>query len=169
MQMASRCLLLCLFALVLSSCRPDTDREAPADVSVRNSPLEISVEEAQRQVPFAIVQPSVPFEATQKSAKVLDTNDRFDAVEITYANPDEGLTLVMMMTNSKADSPPNGKIGLKLANGAQTWEQGDERVNAVYWRHEGLTYTLLSLQNNNGNPQPLYSHHKLIQIANSIK
>lgn len=39
----------------------------------------------------------------------LDTNGKFDAVEITYANTDEGLNLIMMITNSKADTPPNGK------------------------------------------------------------
>ena len=159
---------LLLIAFVLSSCLQIKDREEPV-LPGQSPPPDLSIEEALERIPFTIAQPSVPFEATQKSAKILDTNGRFDAVEITYANIDEGSTLVVMVTNSQADTPPNGKKGLKLANGSQTWEQGDEQVSAIYWRHEGLTYTLVSWLNNNGNQAPLYNHEKLIEIANSIK
>jgi hypothetical protein len=112
-------------------------------------------------------QPSVPFQVDQKSARILDTNGTFDAVEITYENTDEGLTLILMMTNSKADTLPNGKKGLKLANGSQTWDQGNEHINAIYWRNEGLTYSLISGKNNN--LEPLYDQQTLIEIANTIK
>lgn len=72
-------------------------------------PVEISIEEAEAKIPFEIKQPSVPLQFTQKSVRILDTNGKFDAVDITYANTDEGLNLIMMITNSKADTPPNGK------------------------------------------------------------
>lgn len=60
-----------------------------------NPPVEISIEEAEAKIPFEIKQPSVPLQFTQKSVRVLDTNGKFDAVEITYANTDEGLNLIM--------------------------------------------------------------------------
>ncbi|MEC0125173.1 hypothetical protein [Paenibacillus pabuli] len=119
------------------------------------------------KIPFEIKQPSVPFQVTQKSARILDTNGKFDAVEVTYANTDEGLNLIIMITNSKVDMPPNGKKGLKLTNGSQTWNQGDEHVSAIYWRNEGLTYSLISGKNNN--LEPLYDYQTLIEIANTIK
>lgn len=167
MKAVSKLLFLCMMPLLLSACLQHAESNQPTDSLDLNPPVEISIEEAEAKIPFEIKQPSVPFQVTQKSARILDTNGKFDAVEITYENTIEGLTMIIMMTNSKADTPPNGKKGLKLANGSQTWDQGNEHVSAIYWRHEGLTYSLISGKNNN--LEPLYDHQTLIEIANTIK
>ncbi|UPK45577.1 hypothetical protein [Paenibacillus pabuli] len=167
MKAVSKLLFLCTIPLLLFACSQKVESHQPNKQSVWSPPVEISIEDAEAKIPFELKQPSVPFHVDQKSARVLDTNGTFDAVEITYENTDEGLTLILMMTNSKADTPPNGKKGLKLANGSQTWDQGDEHVNAIYWRNEGLTYSLVSGKNNN--LEPLYDHQTLIEIANTIK
>lgn len=160
-------MFLCMVPLLLSACSQNTESSPPTHNLDLRPPVEISIEEAEAKVPFEIKQPSVPFQVTQKSARILDTNGKLDAVEITYANTDEGLSLILMITNSKADTPPTGKKGLKLANGSQTWDQGDEHVSAVYWRNEGLTYSLVSGKNNN--LEPLYDYQTLIEIANTLK
>lgn len=85
------------------------EESQPNKQSDWSPPVEISIEDAEAKIPFELKQPSVPFQVDQKTARVLDTNGTFDAVEITYENTDEGLTLILMMTNSKADTPPNGK------------------------------------------------------------
>lgn len=167
MKIANRLLFLWMIPLLLSACLQNAESNQPINDSDLSPPVEISFEEAEAKIPFEIKQPSVPFKVTQKSARILDTNSTFDAVELTYANTDEGLTLIIMMTNSKADTPPNGKKGLQLTNGSQTWDQGDGHVSAIYWRNEGLTYSLISGKNNN--LEPLYSHQTLIEIANTIK
>lgn len=53
------------------------------------------------------------------------------------------------------------------SDGSQTWDQGDGHVSAIYWRNEGLTYSLISGKNNN--LEPLYDYQTLIEIANTIK
>lgn len=169
MKVVSKLLFLCMILLLLSACLQNAESNQPTNNSDLSPPVEISIEEAEAKIPFDIKQPSVPFQVTQKSAKILDANGKVDAVEITYANTAEGLTLIIMITNSKAETHPNGKKGLKLANGSQTWDQGTEQVSAIYWRHEGLTYTLISGRNNNGNLEQLYENKKLIEIANTIK
>ncbi|MNC41753.1 hypothetical protein D3C75_905310 [compost metagenome] len=73
----------------------------------------------------------------------------------------------MMITNSKVKTSPNGKKGLKLANGSQTWDQGNDHISAIYWRNEGLTYSLVSGKNNN--LEPLYDYKTLIEIADTIR
>lgn len=167
MKAVSKLLPLLMIPLLLFACSQDVESNQPTSHSDWSPPVEISIENAEAKIPFEMKQPSVPFQVDQKSARILDTNGTFDAVEITYENTDEGLTLILMMTNSKADTPPNGKKGLKLANGSQTWDQGDEHINAIYWRNEGLTYSLISGKNNN--LEPLYDHQTLIEIANTIK
>lgn len=167
MKAVSKLLFLCMMPLLLSACLQHAVSNQPTNNLDLSPPVEISIEEAEANIPFDIKQPSVPFQVTQKSARILDTNGKFDAVKITYENTIEGLTVIIMMTNSKADTPPNGKKGLKLANGSQTWDQGDEHVSAIYWRNEGLTYSLISGKNNN--LEPLYDHQTLIEIANTIK
>ncbi|QLG40198.1 MULTISPECIES: hypothetical protein [unclassified Paenibacillus] len=166
MKAVSKLLVLCMIPLLLSACLHNAESNHPTINSELSPPVEISLEEAEARTPFEIQQPSVPFQVTQKSARILDTNGKFDAVEITYANPDEGLNLIIMITNSQVDTPPNGKKGLKLSNGSQTWDQGDGHVSAVYWRNEGLTYSLVSGKNNN--LEPLYDYQTLIEIANTI-
>lgn len=167
MKPVHKLLFLCMVPLLLSACSQNTESKPPTTNLDLRPPVEISIEEAENKVPFEIKQPSVPFPVTQKSARILDTDGKFDAVEITYSNADEGLNLILMITNSKADTPPSGKKGQKLANGSQTWDQGDEHVSAIYWRNEGLTYSLISGKNNN--LEPLYDYQKLIEIANTIK
>lgn len=167
MKAVSKLLPLLMIPLLLFACSQDVESNQPTNHSDWSPPVEISIENAEAKIPFEMKQPSVPFQVDQKSARILDTNGTFDAVEITYENTEEGLTLILMMTNSKADTPPNGKKGLKLANGSQTWDQGDEHINAIYWRNEGLTYSLISGKNNN--LEPLYDHQTLIEIANTIK
>ncbi|RAW12777.1 hypothetical protein DC345_21040 [Paenibacillus taichungensis] len=167
MKFVSKLLFLCMIPLLLSACFQNAESNQPTNISDLSPPVEISLEEAEANIPFEIKQPSVPFQVTQESARILETNGKFDAVEITYANTDEGLTLITMITNSKADTLPNGTKGLKLTNGSQTWDQGDEHVSAIYWRNEGLTYSLISGKNNN--IEPLYDYQTLIDIANTIK
>jgi len=140
----------------------------PIEVEI-HPPAELSVEEAQALVPFRIREPAVPFPVTRKFARILDTGSRFDAVEITYENSDEGFVMVLLTTNSKADTVPQGRKGEKLKNGAQTWEQITEHVVGVYWRHDGLTYTLVSMQYADGSMGKLYDYPKLLEIANSIQ
>lgn len=166
MRIASKLLFLCAMLLFLSACLQNTKSNKLTDLS---PPVEISIDEAQTKIPFMIKQPSVPFRITKKSAKILDTNGKYDAVEITYENTNEGLTLTIMIINSKVGTSPNSKKGLKLANGSQTWDQEFEHVNAIYWRHEGLNYTLASVRNNNGESEKLYDHQTLSDIANTIK
>jgi hypothetical protein len=167
MKAVTKLLSLLMIPLLLFACSQDVESNQPTNHSDWSPPVEISIEDAEAKIPFEMKQPSVPFQVDQKSARILDTNGTFDAVEITYENTDEGLTLILMMTNSKADTLPNGKKGLKLANGSQTWDQGDEHINAIYWRNEGLTYSLISGKNNN--LEPLYDQQTLIEIANTIK
>lgn len=172
MRVVSKLLSLCMIPLLLSACLQNAESNQLTNNSNLSLPVEISIEEAKTKIPFEIKQPSVPFQVTKESARVLDANSNkfdFDAVEITYTNTDEGLTLVIMITNSKVDTPPNGKKGLNLANGYQTWDQGTEHVSAIYWRDEGLTYSLISGRESNGNFEPLYDHQTLIEIANTIK
>ena len=167
MKAISKLLFLCMIPLLLSACLQNAESNQPTNNLDLSPPVEISIEEAVAEIPFEIKQPSVPFQVTQKSARILDANGKFDAVEITYANTDEGLNLIIMITNSKADTRPNGKKGLKLENGSQTWDQRNEHVSAIYWRNEGLTYSLISGKNNN--LEPLYDYQTLIEIANTIK
>ncbi|MGC5772150.1 hypothetical protein [Paenibacillus pabuli] len=167
MRVISKLLFLFMIPFLLSACSQKVESNLPTNSQDLSSPVEISFEEVEAKIPFEIKQPSVPFQVTQKSARILDTNGKFDAVEITYANTNEGLNLIIMITNSKVDTPPNGKKGLKLTNGSQTWDQGDEHVSAIYWRNEGLTYSLISGKNNN--LEPLYDYQTLIEIANTIQ
>jgi len=167
MKAVSKLLFLFIIPLLLSACLQNAERNQLTNNPDLSPPVEISFEEADAKMPFEIKQPIVPFQVTQKSARILNANGKFDAVEITYANTDEGLTLIIMITNSKADTPPNGKKGLKLTNGSQTWDQGNEHVSAIYWRNEGLTYSLIS--GKNSSLEPLYDNHTLIEIANTIK
>ncbi|GIP46255.1 hypothetical protein J45TS6_47140 [Paenibacillus sp. J45TS6] len=167
MKAISKLLFLCMIPLLLSGCLQNAESNQPTNNLDLSPPVEISIEEAVAEIPFDIKQPSVPFQVTQKSARILDANGKFDAVEITYANTDEELNLIIMITNSKADTRPNGKKDLKLENGSQTWDQGNEHVSAIYWRNEGLTYSLISGKNNN--LEPLYDYQTLIEIANTIK
>lgn len=104
---------------------------------------------------------------TEKSTRILAANEPYDAVEITYANTDQGLNLIIMITNSKVNTSPNGMKGLKLANGSQTWDQGNDHVSEIYWRNEGLTYSLVAGKNNN--LEPLYDYETLIEIADTIQ
>ncbi|WP_426641437.1 hypothetical protein [Paenibacillus illinoisensis] len=167
MKAVTRLLFLCMIPLFLSGCLQDSkESNQPINTSDLKPPVNISVEEAEAKIPFEIKQPSVPFHVTQQSARILDTNGEFDAIEITYANSDEGINLIIMITNSQIDTPPTGKKGLKLTNGSQTWDQGNEHVSAIYWRNEGLTYSLISGKNNN--LEPLYDYQTLIDIANTL-
>ncbi|SHN78050.1 hypothetical protein SAMN04487896_4014 [Paenibacillus sp. ov031] len=167
MKAVSKLLFLCMIPLLLSACFKNGEGDQPINNLDLSPPVEISFEETEARTPFEIKQPSVPFQVTQKSARILDTNGTFEAVEITYANTDEGLNLITMITNSKVDTPPKGKKGLKLSNGSQTWDQGDGNVSAIYWRNEGLTYSLISGKNNN--LEPLYDYQTLVEIANTLK
>lgn len=153
--------------LLMSACSQNVISNSSSAHLDLSPPVEISIDEAEAKVPFKIKQPSIPFQVTQKSTRILDTNGKFDAVEITYANTDEGSNLILMITNSKADTPPTGKKGLKLANGLQTWDQGNEHISAIYWRNEGLTYSLISGKSNN--LDALYDYQSLIEIANTLK
>ncbi|WP_128103216.1 hypothetical protein [Paenibacillus sp. DCT19] len=167
MKAISKLLLLCMIPILLSSCLHNTESPQLTYDSDLNPPVEIPFEEAEAKIPFEIKQPSIPFQVTEKSTRVLAANEPYDAVEITYANTDQGLNLIMMITNSKVNTSPNGKIGLKLANGSQTWDQGNEHVSAIYWRNEGLTYSLVAGKNNN--LEPLYDYETLIKIADTIQ
>lgn len=167
MKALYKLLFICMGPLLISACSQNVTSNSSSAHLDLSPPVEISIDEAEAKVPFKIKQPSIPFQVTQKSTRILDTNGKFDAVEITYANTDEGSNLILMITNSKADTPPTGKKGLKLANGSQTWDQGNEHISAIYWRNEGLTYSLISGKNNN--LDPLYDYQSLIEIANTIK
>lgn len=60
----------------------------------------MSIEDAEAKIPFEIKQTTIPFHVNKKSARILETNDKFDVVEITYENIDDRLTVILMMTNS---------------------------------------------------------------------
>lgn len=167
MKALYKLLFICMVPLLLSACSQNTISNSPSNHLDGSSPAVISIEEAEAKIPFTIKQPSVPFKVTQTSARILDTRGKFDAVEVTYANTDEGLSLILMTTNSKTDTPPTGEKGLKLANGSQTWDQGNEHLSVIYWRNEGLTYSLIAGKNNN--LEPLYDYQTLIEIANTIQ
>lgn len=167
MKAISKLLLLCMIPMLLSSCLQNGESPQLTYDSDLKPPVEITIEEAEAQIPFEIKEPSVPFQTTEKSIRILASNDPYDAVEITYANTDQGLNLIMMITNSKVKTSPNGKKGLKLANGSQTWDQGNDHVSAIYWRNEGLTYSLVAGKNNN--LEPLYDYETLIKIADTIQ
>lgn len=168
MRFLNRATLFSLFVviLLLSACSQDTDKKTSHEL-VLVPPM--SIEEAQLKAPFAIKQPTIPFKVTEESAKTMETTNGFDAVEITYRNADEDITLVMMINNSKIDAPPNGQKGPKLANGAETWDQGDQKVSAIFWRHENLNYTLISGKISAGKVEPLYDIQKLVEIADTLK
>ncbi|MGQ8875009.1 hypothetical protein [Paenibacillus sp. TSA_86.1] len=137
------------------------------DVEPSPPAVEVSLQEAEARVPFKIKQPVVPFEVTEQSTRILETNGTYEAVEMTYANREEDLNLILLITSSKVDTPPKGKKGQKLTNGAQTWDQGNTEVSSIYWRHEGLTYAVVSGKNNN--LEPLYDYPTLLKIANTIR
>lgn len=160
--------MLCMALVVLSACLGKTESKSKADYLQPSPPaVDVSLQEAKAKVPFIIKQPTVPFEVTEQSTRLLETNGTYEAVEMTYANKDEDLNLILLITNSKADTPPTGKKGQKLTNGSQTWDQGNGEVSAIYWRHEGLTYALVSGKNNN--LEPLYDYGTLIEIANTVQ
>lgn len=159
--------MLCMVLLVLSACSEKTESSlVTGDVEPSLPAVEVSVQEAEARVPFKIKQPVVPFEITEQSTRILETNGTYEAVEMTYANKDEDANLILLITNSKADTPPKGKIGRKLTNGSQTWDQGNEEISAIYWRYDGLTYALVSGKSNN--LEPMYDYTTLLEIANTI-
>ncbi|WP_338540427.1 hypothetical protein [Paenibacillus tundrae] len=167
MKVVSKLLLLCMIPILLSSCLHNGESPQLTYDSDLKPPVEITIEEAEAMIPFDIKEPSVPFQTTEKSIRILATNDPYDAVEITYANTEQGLNLIMMITNSKVKTSPHGKKGQKLANGSQTWDQGNDHISAIYWRNEGLTYSLVAGKNNN--LEPLYDYKTLIEIADTIQ
>ena len=109
MKAVARLLFLCMIPLFLSGCLQNSESNQPINTSDLESPVNISVEEAEAKIPFEIKQPSVPFHVTQQSARILNTNGEFDAIEITYANSDEGMNLIIMITNSQIDTPRLGR------------------------------------------------------------
>ncbi|WP_434749380.1 hypothetical protein [Paenibacillus amylolyticus] len=154
--------------VILSACSKKTESNTMVgDVEPNPPAVEVSLQEAESRVPFKIKQPVVPFEVTEQSTRLLETNGTYEAVEITYANKDEDLNLILLITNSKVDTPPKGKIGEKLTNGSQTWDQGNAEASSIYWRYEGLTYAVVSGKNNN--LEPLYDYVTLLKIANTIQ
>lgn len=158
----------CILFIVLSACSQQTESTPMTGDSEPSLPaVEVSLQEAEAKVPFKIKQPVVPLELTEQSTRLLETNRTYEAVEITYANKEGDLNLIFLITNSKVDTPPTGKKGQKLTNGSQTWDQGNGEVSAIYWRHEGLTYTVVSGKNNN--LEPLYDYVTLLKIANTIQ
>ncbi|PZT57599.1 hypothetical protein [Paenibacillus silvae] len=160
--------MLCIVLTSLSACLQKTKSKPVTDDSELGPPaMEVSLQEAKAKVPFPIRQPVVPFEVTEQSTRILETDGTYDAVELTYANKEEGTNLILLITNSKADTPPKGKKGQPLSNGSPTWDQSNENVSAIYWRYEGLTYALVSGKNNN--LEPLYDYATLKEIANTIQ
>lgn len=160
--------MLCMILVVLSACSQKTEsKQMTDDVELSSPAVEVSLQEAEARVPFKIKQPVMPFEVTEQSTRLLETNGTYDAVEITYVKKDENANVILLITNSKVDTPPTGKKGQKLTNGLQTWDQGNGEVSAIYWRHEGLTYTVVSGKNNN--LEPLYDYETLLKIADTIQ
>jgi hypothetical protein len=116
---------------------------------------------------FPLLQPKLPFEATHCAVSKITAP--FDLYQIVYANEQQGIQLVLGQSNSKVTSTPEGKKGPKLDNGARTWIQGNDGFSAIYWRHNGYTYSLLSNKVDGGKFFPLYDTDKLVEIANSLQ
>jgi hypothetical protein len=132
-------------------------------------------EETIKKAPFQVKQPVLPFEVTNKVAHAIKapTKPSYDVIEMTYANAKQGLQLTLVEANSKADLKadlnPKTPLGPKLQNGSQTWIGGDQNKSGLYWRYDGVNYSMISYKIDNGKFVPLYDVAKLIEIANSIK
>jgi hypothetical protein len=124
-------------------------------------------EETIKKTPFQVKQPVLPFEVTNKVAHAIKapTKPSYNVIQMTYANAKQGLQLTLAQDNSKADANPKTPLGPKLDNGSQTWIGGD----GLYWRYDGVNYSMISYKIDNGKLVPLYNVAKLIEIANSIK
>ncbi|MCM3040432.1 hypothetical protein M3201_12075 [Paenibacillus motobuensis] len=116
---------------------------------------------------FPLLLPKLPFEATHRAVSKIAAP--FDLYQIVYVNEQQGIQLVLGQSNSKVTSTPEGKKGPKLDNGARTWIQGNDGFSAIYWRHDGYTYSLLSNKVDGGKFVPLYDTDKLVEIANSLQ
>jgi hypothetical protein len=123
-------------------------------------------EDVIEKVPFKIKQPLIPFEVTHKAASLIDAP--FDFIQLTYANDKDGYQLILAESNSKSKTKPDGKAGPQLNDGTETWVQSDQLSSALYWRKDGLTFTLISNKIEKGKFVPLYDIPKLKEIANSI-
>jgi hypothetical protein len=127
-------------------------------------------EETIKKAPFQVKQPVLPFEVTNKVAHAIKATIKpsYDIIEMTYGNAKQGLQLTLAEANSKADLKadlnPKTPMGPKLNNGSQTWIGGD----GLFWRYNGVNYSMISYKIDNGKFVPLYDIAKLIEIANSI-
>jgi hypothetical protein len=131
----------------------------------------LAFEETIKKAPFQARQPEVPFEVTNKMAHSIKspTKTPYDVIEMTYANVKQGLQLTLTEANSKDDATRTGEIGPKLQNGSQTWIAGDQNTSGLYWRYNGVNYSMISFKIENGKFVPLYDNAKLVEIANTIK
>ncbi|TCZ77070.1 hypothetical protein E0485_11425 [Paenibacillus albiflavus] len=174
-------IILLAFVLLVVGCKASKNDIQPSNLQTNNSSLVISngeikwdedknalsFDEFIKKVPFEVKQPEVPFEITNKAIGGIEAP--FDFIQMTSANDKLGFEIILAISNSKDNSKPQGKKGVKLENGSQTWIQSDQSVSALYWRYDGLTYVLSSLKIENGNFLPLYDTEKLVEIANTIK
>ncbi|NWL89623.1 hypothetical protein DMN77_18925 [Paenibacillus sp. 79R4] len=120
-----------------------------------------------REAVFPLLLPKLPFEATHRAVNKIAAP--FDLYQMVYANEQLGIQLVLGQSNSKVTSEPEGKKGPKLENGARAWIQGNDGFSAIYWRHDGYTYSLLSYKTDGSKLVPLYDTDKLVEIANSLQ
>jgi len=167
MRKLSNVLLLGMIMVLLSACVQYLKSNQEPHKLDFTPTVAISIEEAKTRIPFDIKQPVVPFQVSEKSARILKTNGKYDAVELTYVNTEEELNLMLLITNSKSRMTPSGQKGQRLSNGAQVWEKSSDLIKAIFWRNEGLTYTLFSGKHNTFDP--LYDFQALVDIANTIK
>lgn len=129
-------------------------------------PSASSFEETIEDFPFEVKQIKLPFPPTSTAASVIEAP--FDMIQLTYASLDMGRQLILVESNPGDDSTPKGKAGPRLKNGEETWIQSDSHSSALTWRHEGITYLLMSNQVKDKQFVPLYAPDELVQVADTL-
>ncbi|MED5019528.1 hypothetical protein P9847_19675 [Paenibacillus chibensis] len=126
-----------------------------------------SFDETLKKVSFEVKQIRMPFPPTHTAASMIQAP--FDMIQLTYANLEMGRQIILVESNSQDKDEPKGKDGPKLKNGEPSWIQSDSNMSALYWRHDGLTFLLISNQIKNQKFVPLYSPEELVQVADTIQ
>ncbi|MWV43041.1 hypothetical protein GRF59_05310 [Paenibacillus sp. HJL G12] len=126
-----------------------------------------SFEETIADFPFEVKQIKLPFPPTSTAASPIEAP--FDMIQLTYANLEMGRQLILVESNPEDDSTLNGKTGPQLKNGEKTYIQSDSHSSALSWRHDGLTYLLISNKVKNQQFVPLYSPDELVKVADTIQ